>query len=140
MKLPFWRRTAKTVTLYLFSIVLSIHGIRAEDNECNTDPYQFAKSRFQELEKRYSKSIVLVNCGGDLIQVHNIGTGFLIDSRLGLFLTAYHVVVNPPYDCSKPDGRIVAYTLGDMCESTKLHYVAANAGLDVALLQAESIP
>jgi Trypsin-like peptidase domain len=107
---------------------------------CDSDPYQFAINRIQALEKKYKNSIILVNCGGELPEVSNIGTGFLIDSKVGLFLTAHHVVKNRAYDCTTPDSKLLAYAAGDMCQQTELEYVTALLKHDVALLRVKPQP
>src|ERR1700720_313493 len=133
----FSRRAISGVGAILILLELDIlTELRADDNPCDPNSYRFSISRFQALEKKYSDSIILVNCGGEISQVQNIGTGFLVDSRVGLFLTAYHVIKKEgAYDCTRSDSRIIAYPMGDMCKQTELKYVAGESDLDIALLQ-----
>jgi len=126
---------ARWLAWITFLLTFGISTTLVAQQICNPDPYKFQASRFPALNKKYSNSIVLVNCGGKLPEVRNIGTGFLIDSRKGLFLTAHHVIKNKSYDCTNSDSQIVAYPTGDMCQELELEYVAGELGLDVALLQ-----
>jgi hypothetical protein len=123
-----------TVLLFLkFGITADL---RADDNQCDPRQWRFERTSFPAIVKDYRDSIILVNCGGELPKIQNIGTGFLIDSRAGLFITAYHVIKKEAaYDCTRPDSRIVAYPMGDMCKETELKYVNGSPDLDVALLQ-----
>ena len=128
-------RLACITVLLTFGIPASLGA----QQTCNPDPYKFQASRFPKLNKKYSNSIILVNCGGELPDVRNMGTGFLINSRIGLFLTAHHVIKNEYYDCTNRNSQIVAYPSGDMCQQMELEYVAGDElGLDVALLQIKS--
>lgn len=102
---------------------------------CYPDPYKFQISAFPALNKKYSNSIILVNCGAKLPEFRSIGTGFLIDSRKGLFLTAHHVIKGDGYDCTSSDSQIIAYPSGDMCQEIELEHVTSELDLDVALLQ-----
>jgi S1-C subfamily serine protease len=87
------------------------------------------------LHAKYENSLFLINCGGD-DENPNVGTGFLIDSRLGLILTAHHVIKREShYDCTTQDGTIAAYPMGDMCGRLEVEYVDGDYGLDVALLR-----
>src|SRR5262245_22005344 len=119
----------------MFLLTFGISTTLVAQQICNPDPYKFQASRFPALNKKYSNSRVLINCGGKLPEVRNIGSGFLIDSRKGLFLTAHHVIKNKSYDCTISDSHITAYPTGDMCQETELQYVAGETSLDVALLQ-----
>jgi hypothetical protein len=136
MQSRFWRVAATLL------VALTTPMVGAASIECDPDPYRFIANDFRFLQKKYSNSVILINCGRELPEYGSLGTGFLIDSKMGLFLTAYHVIKpkQGDYDCTTADSRIVAYPLGDMCKRTELRYVRADAELDIALLQVRVVP
>jgi hypothetical protein len=135
-------RRSISIVLVIASVILAKLIATASALDCDPLPYQFAQHTFQELQKKYEKSIVLIDCGGALPEFKSVGTGFLIDSKAGLFLTARHVIIddeNHNFNCSGPESHVIAYLLGDMCEHTDLEYVDSDPTLDVALLRTHSL-
>ncbi len=139
-----WSFVKRRIIPSILLLFIGVATLNAEEStiECNSHLFEFTKNSFKALERRYGKSIFLINCGGTIDKIKNIGTGFVIDSKSGLLLTAYHVIRtldNNRYDCTRADSVLMAYPIGDMCQQISLEYVNGDPDLDVALLRLKGV-
>ncbi len=76
-----WSFVKRRIIPSILLLFIGVATLNAEEStiECNSHLFEFTKNSFKALERRYGKSIFLINCGGTIDKIKNIGTGFKVE-------------------------------------------------------------